>query len=69
MIDAGRKSLALAQEHEILEHDIAGGAGRERAAAEAAERAVEHARAGIERGGRVRNAHAAGVMQVNADRF
>src|SRR5437899_3103144 len=54
-VDAGRKSLALAQEHEVLEHDIAGGAGRERAAAEAAERTVEHARAGIERGGGVRD--------------
>ena len=46
-IDPGRKALALTQEHQILEHHIACGAGRERAAAKAAERAVEHARAGI----------------------
>src|SRR6476620_6483758 len=28
-IDAGGKSLALAQEHQVLEHDVAGGARRE----------------------------------------
>ena len=68
-VDAGGKSLALAQECEVLEHHIAGGAGRERAAAEAAERAVENPRAGIEGGRRIRNAHAAGIVQVNADRL
>src|ERR1700743_85840 len=36
-IDAGRKTLALAKEHEVLENHIAGGAGRKRAAAETAE--------------------------------
>ena len=68
-IDPGGKTLALAQEHQVLEHHIAGGAGRERAAAEAAERAVENPRAGIERRGRIRNSHAAGVVQVHADRL
>ena len=33
-IDAGIESLALAQKHQVLEHDVAGGAGRERTAAE-----------------------------------
>jgi len=36
-VDAGWKAFALAQEHQILEHDIAGRAGRKRAAAEAPE--------------------------------
>ncbi len=44
-------------------------ARRERATTEAAERSIEHARAGIEGGGGVRNPHAAGVVQVNADRL
>src|SRR5882757_10921147 len=66
-IDAGRKSLALAEEDEVLEHHIAGCAGRERAAAEAAERAVEHAGAFIEGGGSIRNTHAARVVQMHAD--
>ena len=43
-IDAGGKTLALAEKRQILEHHIAGGARRERAAAEAAERAVEKIR-------------------------
>src|SRR5690348_13828370 len=47
-IDAGLESLALAQERQILEHDIAGRAWRERATAEATERAVQHPRTGVE---------------------
>ena len=35
-IDARLESLAFAEKHQILEHDVAGGAGRERATAEAA---------------------------------
>src|SRR6185437_6323348 len=50
-IDAGGKALALAEEHQVLEYDIAGGARRERAAAKATERAVEDARAFVERRG------------------
>src|SRR6185312_10210342 len=66
--DAGGKALALAEEHQVLEYDIAGGARRERAAAKATERAVEDARAFVERRGSVRNSHAAGVVQMDADR-
>jgi len=43
--------------------------GAKRAAAEAAERTIENARAGIEGGGGVRDPHAAGIVQVNADRL
>src|SRR5216684_4854791 len=68
-IDAGIESLAFAQKHQVLEHDVAGGAGRERTAAEAAQRAVEDARAGIERCRRVRDAHASGIVQMHADRL
>src|SRR6185312_4126943 len=49
-IDAGLESLALAQERQILHHHVAGRTRRERAAAEAAERTVQHPRAGVERG-------------------
>ena len=45
------KPLAFAQEHQILEHDIAGGTGGEGAAAEAAERSIQDARTGTERRG------------------
>src|SRR6185437_9136102 len=68
-VDTGGKTFALAQEREVLEHDVAGSAGRERATAEAAERAVENPRAGVERRRGVGDAHAAGVVQMYADRL
>src|ERR1700759_2120155 len=64
-VDAGGKTLALAEEHQVLELDIAGRARRERATTEAAERAVEDTCALVERSRRVGDAHAAGVVQVN----
>jgi hypothetical protein len=54
--------------HEVpRDTDVAGGAGGKRAAAKAAERAVENARAGIECGGRIGNAHAPCVVEVDTD--
>lgn len=50
--------------HEIFGADIAAGAGRVRAAAEAAERGVEAVDAGVQRCQRVGQAHAAGVVEV-----
>ena len=37
--------------------------------AKAAQRSIEHARAGVERGRSIRDAHAAGIVQMDADRF
>src|SRR5215831_7684962 len=68
-IDARRKTLAFAQEHEVLEYDISRCARRERTAAETAERAVENTRTGIERSGSVGDAHAPCVVEMNADRL
>jgi len=47
----------------------AGGARCEGTAAQAAERTVENARAGIERGRRICDSHASGIVQMNANGF
>ena len=52
---------------EVLEGEVAAGARRERAAAEAADAAVDAAGAGVEGGERVGDAEAAGVVEVHAD--
>ena len=54
--------------HEVLGRDVPGGAGREGASPEPADRGVEDGRPGLERRERVRVARAAGVVEVAADR-
>ena len=66
-VDAGLDPLAVEQVDEILGADVPGRARRERAAADAADRGVEHRRAGLERRVRVREAGVARVVQVHAD--
>ena len=58
----------LEQVEDVLGRDVAGRARRERAAAEAADRRVEHGRAGLDRRPRVRDAGVARVVEVAADR-
>src|SRR5687768_7009390 len=63
-VDAGAQSHSLEHEHQVLGDDVAARAGRERAAAQAAERAVEVAHAFLVGGERVGEAEAAGVVKV-----
>src|SRR5690349_992378 len=63
-VDPGLDALPLEEVDEILGRDVAGCAGRERTAAEAAHRGVENARAAVERGETVRVAGIARVVTV-----
>src|SRR5439155_1614850 len=67
-VDARLDALAVEQVDEILGADVPGRPRSEGAAADASDRRVEHARARLERGVRVRKARVAGVVEVNADR-
>ena len=66
-VDARLDTLAVEQVDEILGADVAGRARRERAAADAADRRVEHGRARLQRRVRVREAGVARVVQVHPD--
>ena len=65
-IDTGLDAHLLAQKHQFLGGDVAGGAwaARERAAAQAGHGAVKAVHAHLERGMRAGHAHAARVVQV-----
>ena len=65
-IDAGAQPHRLEHEDEVLGDDIARGARRERAAAEAAERGVEGGQPAIERGEHVGEPQPARVVQMDA---
>ena len=67
-VDAGDDALALEQVDEVLGRDVARGARRERAAAQAADRRVEQLHADVEPGDGVRVARVARVVQVQPDR-
>src|SRR5439155_4206246 len=63
-IDPGLDAFPLEQEDEILGGDVPGRARRVGAAAQAADRSVEHGGAGFERSKRVRVAGVARVVPV-----
>src|ERR1700694_1667002 len=63
-IDAGRHAHALEHEHQVLGDHVAARAGRERAAAEPAHRAVEGAHADVIRRERVGEAQSAGIVEM-----
>src|SRR5947207_6267117 len=65
-IDAGSNSFTFEEVDEVLRRDVPGGPGCEGASAEAAARGVEHARARLERGERIRIARVARVVEVHA---
>src|SRR5207237_7827237 len=65
-VDSGRHAHALEHEHQILGDDVAARAGRERAAAQPAHRAVEMAHALLVRGERVGEPEAARVVKMRA---
>src|SRR6185369_14789801 len=64
-IDSGGDAHAFEHEHQVLGDHVAARAGRERAAAEAAHRAVEVAHAFFVGGERVGKPEAARVVQVS----
>src|SRR5262245_49674641 len=66
-VDPRLDPLAVQEVDEVLRGDVPGGARRERAAADAADRRVEHRGARLEGDERVRIARAAGVVEVDAD--
>jgi hypothetical protein len=66
-VDPGGDTFALKHPCEILGREVAGGAGRERASARAADRALEQRRVLVERRERVRHGGVAGVVQVHAE--
>src|SRR6185436_19635340 len=68
-IDAGFHAHALEHEHQVLGDDIAARAGRERAAAESAHRAVEAAHAFLVGGEGIGDAEAARVVEMSAFQF
>src|SRR5687767_555895 len=63
-VDAGAHAHRLEHEHEVLGDHVAAGAGRERTAAQSAERAVEMAHPFLVGGERVGKAEAPGVVQM-----
>ena len=68
-IDAGFDAHLVAEKHQILGADIAGGAGMagERTAAEPGDRGVEARHAHFEPGIGIGDRHAAGVVQMQRD--
>ena len=66
-VDAGLDPHTLEQVDHVFGGDVAGGAGRERAAAEAADRAVERTDSGIHGGQYIGDAEASGVMTVESE--
>jgi hypothetical protein len=66
-VDAGVVAHELQRMHDLLAADIAGGARRIGAAADAADRCVEAARAGVDARQHVRQPHAARVVEVQRE--
>ncbi len=64
---AGRQAERVEQVDEVLGAHVAGGARRERTAAEAADARIESADAGVEPGGRVGQRETAGVVEMEAE--
>ena len=64
-----RDPVALQDVHQVLGGDVAGRAGRERATADAADRAVEDRCAVLQRSDRARHRRVPGVVEMDADRW
>src|SRR5262249_58084752 len=67
-VDPRLDALTVEEVDQILRADVAGRPRREGAAADPADRRVEHGRAGFDRGPRVRDPGVARVVQMHADR-
>src|SRR6185312_1746782 len=63
----GSEPVRSGSERQVLTGGVAAGAGRERAATEAAKRTIDHRGSGVDRGEGVRHAEAPGVVSVKDD--